>query len=250
MEYFNTYKSPLGTIYILSDEESLTGLYFQSQIKEQNLLNEQFIVSNSYKNSNNKVIINPHISKNYTNIANTKDLESVAKNIKKNNISKNFINQTSQNNIKKVFQNQVKEKIQNYSTIEATHDRNKVKAPQNLSIFESTKMWLDMYFDNQIPSFTPPLKAAGSSFALSIWEILLKIPYGKSSTYGAIAKIIATQRGLKKMSAQAVGGAVGANPIAIIIPCHRVIGSNGALTGYAGGLDIKKKLLEIEGFKL
>ncbi|MDE6885799.1 MAG: methylated-DNA--[protein]-cysteine S-methyltransferase [Helicobacteraceae bacterium] len=130
------------------------------------------------------------------------------------------------------------------------HNRNNVKALQNFSIFENTKMWLDIYFDNQIPPFTPPLKATGSSFALSVWEILLKIPYGKSSTYGAIAKIIATQRGLKKMSAQAVGGAVGANPIAIIIPCHRVIGSNGTLTGYAGGLDIKKKLLEIEGFKL
>ena len=96
------------------------------------------------------------------------------------------------------------------------------------------KRWLDIYFSGKEPDFTPPLHPIGSAFRQSVWEILLQIPYGKTTTYGEIA------------SAQAVGGAVGHNEISIIIPCHRVVGTNGSLTGYAGGIDKKGKLLELE----
>lgn len=110
----------------------------------------------------------------------------------------------------------------------------------------SAKRWLDVYFSGNVPDFTPPLHLTGTPFRMEVWRILCTIPYGQSATYGEIAKQIAAQQGIPKMSAQAVGGAVGRNPIGIIIPCHRVIGSNGSLTGYAGGLDKKIKLLEIE----
>ena len=117
---------------------------------------------------------------------------------------------------------------------------------KNLPVFEETKRWLTIYFSGQEPDFTPPLHIIGSPFQLSVWKILQKIPYGKTMTYGEIAKVIAKQRGLSHMSAQAVGGAVGHNEISIIIPCHRVIGTDGSLTGYAGGLDKKEKLLQLE----
>ena len=117
---------------------------------------------------------------------------------------------------------------------------------RNLPVFEETKRWLTIYFSGQEPDFTPPLHIIGSPFQLSVWKILQKIPYGKTMTYGEIAKVIAKQRGLSHMSAQAVGGAVGHNEISIIIPCHRVIGTDGSLTGYAGGLDKKEKLLQLE----
>ena len=115
------------------------------------------------------------------------------------------------------------------------------------AVFERTKKWLDSYFSGHNPDFTPPICLKGTSFQEDVWEILKRIPYGKVISYGAIARQIAEKRGLKRMSAQAVGGAVGRNPIAIIVPCHRVIGSDGSLTGYAGGLDKKTKLLRIEG---
>ncbi len=117
---------------------------------------------------------------------------------------------------------------------------------KNLPVFEETKRWLTIYFSGQEPDFTPPLHIIGSPFQVSVWKILQKIPYGKTMTYGEIAKVIAKQRGLSHMSAQAVGGAVGHNEISIIIPCHRVIGTDGSLTGYAGGLDKKEKLLQLE----
>ena len=104
-----------------------------------------------------------------------------------------------------------------------------------------TKRWLDMYFSGRDPGFTPKLRAVGTEFRKTVWEMLLNIPYGQTMTYGEIAAGIS-----ESMSAQAVGGAVGHNPIAIIIPCHRVIGSDGSLTGYAGGLDKKAYLLELE----
>ena len=118
---------------------------------------------------------------------------------------------------------------------------------RNLAIFDQTKRWLDLYFSGREPGFTPALNPAGSAFRRVVWEILLKIPYGKTTTYGQIAREIAAARGLAKMSAQAVGGAVGHNEISIIIPCHRVIGAHGNLTGYAGGIDRKIKLLQLEG---
>ncbi|MDE6963911.1 MAG: methylated-DNA--[protein]-cysteine S-methyltransferase, partial [Lachnospiraceae bacterium] len=110
---------------------------------------------------------------------------------------------------------------------------------KNLPIFEETKRWLTIYFSGREPDFTPSLHIQGSSFQLAVWEILQKIPYGKTMTYGEIAEVIAKQKGLPRMSAQAVGGAVGHNRISVIVPCHRVVGANGSLTGYAGGIDKK-----------
>ncbi len=113
-------------------------------------------------------------------------------------------------------------------------------------ILKRTKKWLSIYFSGREPEFLPPIHMIGTPFQLSIWQILQKIPYGKTVTYGEIAKEIAVQKGLPQMSAQAVGGAVGHNKISIIIPCHRVVGTNGSLTGYAGGIDKKVKLLTLE----
>lgn len=117
-------------------------------------------------------------------------------------------------------------------------------------VLARTKEWLTVYFSGKEPDFLPPLHMTGTPFQLSVWENLLKIPYGKTVTYGAIAERIAAQRGLPHMSAQAVGGAVGHNKISIIIPCHRVIGTNGSLTGYAGGIDRKLSLLHLEKAEL
>ena len=117
---------------------------------------------------------------------------------------------------------------------------------QEVPVLAETKRWLDVYFSGREPDFTPPLHPVGSAFRQSVWEILLQIPYGQTTTYGEIARRLAEERGLARMSAQAVGGAVGHNEIAIIIPCHRVVGANGSLTGYAGGIAKKKKLLELE----
>jgi len=114
-------------------------------------------------------------------------------------------------------------------------------------ILVKAKNWLDLYFNNKKPNINElELNPIGSDFRKTVWKILCKIPYGKVITYGTIAKQIANKKGIKTMSAQAVGGAVGHNPISIIIPCHRVIGSNGNLTGYAGGIDKKIFLLKHE----
>lgn len=111
---------------------------------------------------------------------------------------------------------------------------------------EQAVHWLDIYFNNKIPDFTPPLLLKGTDFRMTVWKMLLDIPYGETISYGDIAKAIAKRRGIEKMSAQAVGNAVGHNPISIIVPCHRVVGSNGGLTGYSGGIKRKKALLDIE----
>ena len=117
---------------------------------------------------------------------------------------------------------------------------------KNLPVFEQTAKWLDIYFSGKEPDFTPKILITGTSFRKSVAEIMLTIPYGKTMTYGEIANVIAKEKGIAKMSAQAVGGAVGHNSISIIIPCHRVVGTNGSLTGYAGGLDKKIQLLKLE----
>lgn len=121
---------------------------------------------------------------------------------------------------------------------------------KDLPIFKLTDQWLDIYFSGKAPDFTPKIKMKTTPFRKMVWEIMLKIPFGQTMTYGQIATQIARQKGLKQMSAQAVGGAVGHNSISLIIPCHRVIGSNGQLTGYAGGLDKKTKLLQLEKIKI
>lgn len=115
-----------------------------------------------------------------------------------------------------------------------------------LPVFEETARWLELYFRGNEPDFMPPLAPRGTPFRRAVWEVLLSIPYGQTMTYGQIAARVARQLGTAHMSAQAVGGAVGHNPISIIVPCHRVVGSDGSLTGYAGGLDKKTALLTLE----
>lgn len=113
-------------------------------------------------------------------------------------------------------------------------------------ILADAKRWLDVYFTGTEPDFTPPLHIVGSAFRQAVLALLLQIPYGQTVTYGELARQLAEKQSACHVSAQAVGGAVGHNPISLIIPCHRVVGANGSLTGYAGGIDKKIKLLELE----
>ncbi len=119
-------------------------------------------------------------------------------------------------------------------------------APNGHPVLEDALRWLDLYFFGQNPDSLPPLRYGSTPFRKAVYDILLTIPYGETMTYGQIAAKVAEQQGIEKMSAQAVGGAVGRNPIALMIPCHRVVGAGGNLTGYAGGMDRKLKLLELE----
>lgn len=112
------------------------------------------------------------------------------------------------------------------------------------------KEWLDIYFSGKEPDIKVPIHFSGTAFRNKVWEMLLSIPYGKTVTYGQIADMLAKKRGTERMSARAVGGAVGHNRISIIVPCHRVIGSDGSLTGYAGGTERKRELLKLEGVLL
>ena len=118
----------------------------------------------------------------------------------------------------------------------------------NFNSARLTALWLDEYFSGKIPNFLPPIDYEGTEFQKIVWDELLKIPYGKTVSYGDLAKTVALKRGKAKMSAQAIGGAVGSNPICIIVPCHRVIGKDGSLVGYGEGLDKKVLLLKLEGF--
>ena len=118
---------------------------------------------------------------------------------------------------------------------------------KNLAIFQETTKWLDIYFSGNIPDFVPKYKIENlTTFRKEVINIMNKIPYGETVTYNDISKTIARNRGIQRMSAQAAGGAVGWNPVCIIIPCHRVVGSNGSLTGYGGGIKNKVALLELE----
>lgn len=113
-------------------------------------------------------------------------------------------------------------------------------------VFDDARRWLDIYFSGGIPEFTPALQYGSTPFRRLVCDVMLSIPYGQTMTYGEIARIVAERCGRPKMSAQAVGGAVGHNPISLIIPCHRVVGTNGSLTGYAGGMEKKISLLKLE----
>lgn len=117
---------------------------------------------------------------------------------------------------------------------------------QSVPPLESARRWLDAYFSGGSPDFAPPLRPAGTAFQQAVWALLREIPYGQTTTYGALARTLAARQGLAQMSAQAVGHAVACNPIALLIPCHRVLGANGELTGYAGGLPRKQALLALE----
>ena len=114
-------------------------------------------------------------------------------------------------------------------------------------VLRDTAHWLDLYFGGRAPGFLPELHPIGSGFRQCVWRILRGIPYGQTMTYGEITARLCTETGLAHMSAQAVGGAVGHNPLSIIVPCHRVVGANGSLTGYGGGLPVKQMLLKLEG---
>ena len=116
----------------------------------------------------------------------------------------------------------------------------------DIPVFRKTRNWLDVYFSGENPGFVPQLSLNGSPFRRAVWDRLLGIPYGSTVTYGAIAEELGRRYG-RRMSAQAVGGAVGHNPVSLIVPCHRVVGSDGSLTGYAGGVDKKLRLLALEG---
>ena len=118
---------------------------------------------------------------------------------------------------------------------------------KNISIFEDVRRWLDAYFSGKKPDFTPPLMPAGSTFQKAVWEILREIPYGKTVTYREVTKQYEIKNKDKHISPRVVGGAVGCNPVSIIIPCHRVIGTDGSLKGYAGGIAKKIQLLRTEG---
>lgn len=121
----------------------------------------------------------------------------------------------------------------------------------DVPVFDAAKDWLDRYFEGGKPAISGlPLRPAGSPFRQGVWKILCEIPYGKVITYGDIAKKMAALTGRESMSGQAVGNAVGHNPISIIIPCHRVVGANGSLTGYAAGIETKRRLLELEGVRM
>lgn len=129
--------------------------------------------------------------------------------------------------------------------------KEEARKKEELPIFTMTKNWLDSYFAGEMPVIAKlPLEPMGGEFRQEVWKLLCDIPYGQVTTYGEIAKKVAERLGRESMSAQAVGGAVGHNPISIIIPCHRVIGADGSLTGYAGGIDKKIWLLAHEGVKL
>ena len=121
---------------------------------------------------------------------------------------------------------------------------------KNLPVFDETTRWLDIYFSGKAPDFTPPLSMRTTPFRKEVWEIMLSIPFGQAMTYGQIAEQLAKKHGLPSMSAQAVGGAVGHNSISLIIPCHRVVGTNGNLTGSAGGIDQKIQLLKLENVNM
>lgn len=124
---------------------------------------------------------------------------------------------------------------------------NEAHEENDLPVFEQTKLWLDIYFSGKSPDFTPPLRFTGSDFQNEVWNILTAIPHGQTRTYGDIAEELAQKRGCTRISPQAVGGAVGKNKISIIVPCHRVMGKSGSLTGYSGGIMKKIELLKLEG---
>ena len=140
-------------------------------------------------------------------------------------------------------------KDKNLSVESLGYDKNKVSCEKICEdkILEETKKWLDLYFSGKDPKITLPMKLRGTEFRRDVWKILLEIPYGETITYKDIANKLVASGKYERMSAQAVGGAVGHNPISIIIPCHRVVGTSGSLTGYAGGLHRKVRLLELEG---
>ena len=133
-----------------------------------------------------------------------------------------------------------------FSPLQPDGAQTAVSGADQLPVFNETIRWLTLYFSGRIPDFTPPLRLEGTPFRRAVWGILLTIPYGQTLSYGEVARRLAAGNGLSRMSARAIGGAVHHNPVALIVPCHRVIGADGSLTGYAAGTDKKEKLLRLE----
>ncbi len=132
---------------------------------------------------------------------------------------------------------------QKYFALHLDNERRELELP----VFSTAKRWLDVYFSGREPDFGVPVRFTGTPFRRGVWRLLRSIPYGRTTTYGELARRLAKENGLPRVSARAVGGAVARNEISVVVPCHRVVGADGSLTGYAGGLDRKVALLEIEG---
>ena len=210
MKFISYYDSPLGKITLASDGAGLCGLWFEGE--------KYYAHALAANGENGKFCAHTLIaSEKFF----TRDFA-----VKDTGEKPHAINLSAQGGSGKFCANEQNEQSGYFKE-------------KNLAVFDQTRRWLDLYFSGREPSFTPALNPMGSAFRRAVWEILLKIPYGKTTTYGQIAREIAAARGLAKMSAQAVGGAVGHNEISIIIPCHRVVGTHGSLTGYAGGIDRK-----------
>lgn len=132
------------------------------------------------------------------------------------------------------------------TTLEEFHPKEE-KVEAETPLLKRTKEWLDHYFLAEAPKMDLPLHTEGTPFQQNVWKVLQKIPYGETMSYQEVGQEVLAMTGQKRMSAQAVGQAVGSNPISILIPCHRVLGKDGSLTGYAGGVDLKESLLRLEG---
>lgn len=274
MKFISYYDSPLGKITLAGDEAGLCGLWFEGE--------KYYAHALAASGADKKRIASDLLAKEQRAASETqRDFAALKKSVKSNSAAKaasdadekyntrDFAEVTSSTDGKfcartliasekfcaRDFAAQDASKKSHATDLSAQSASEKFYINEqggyfeekNLAVFDQTRRWLDLYFSGREPGFTPALNPAGSAFRRAVWEILLKIPYGKTTTYGQIAREIAAARGLAKMSAQAVGGAVGHNEISIIIPCHRVIGAHGSLTGYAGGIDRKIKLLQLEG---
>lgn len=244
MKFISYYDSPLGEITLAGDGAGLCGLWFEGEKYYAHAL-----AANDADGKRNSADL---LAKEQHGASETqRDFAA----LKKSDIAAKATNNADEKYNTRDFAAQgadVKSHVTDLSAQSAgekfcANEQSGYFKEKNLAVFDQTKRWLDLYFSGREPGFTPALNPAGSAFRRAVWEILLKIPYGRTATYGQIAREIAAARGLAKMSAQAVGGAVGHNEISIIIPCHRVIGAHGNLTGYAGGIDRKIKLLQLEG---
>ncbi|MDU5806769.1 MAG: methylated-DNA--[protein]-cysteine S-methyltransferase [Peptoniphilus harei] len=144
-------------------------------------------------------------------------------------------------------QKEFEEKLRDIDIVEVNEEILSYSREEDYKILKTTENWLDKYFSGEDPGFIPPIKVSGSEFRKDVWNILLKIPYGETRTYKEVGEALLASGKYERVSNQAVGGAVGHNPMSLIIPCHRVVGSDGGLRGYAGGVDVKMRLLELEG---
>ena len=247
MKFIAYYDSPLGKITLAGDEAGLCGLWFEGE----KYYTHALTASGADEKQNSADLL---AKEQYGASETQRDFAALKKSVKSDIAAKAANGADEKYNARDFALKGTGEKprVTNLSAQDAgekfcENEQGACLKEKNLAVFDQTKRWLDLYFSGREPGFTPALNPLGSAFRRAVWEILLKIPYGKTTTYGQIAREIAAARGLAKMSAQAVGGAVGHNEISIIIPCHRVIGAHGSLTGYAGGIDRKIKLLQPGG---